>query len=155
MLMRFLSILSVCVLSFGLAGCQPASAPASKGSAASGAHGHDHGHGHQHPETLAEAVQQVGQCYTAIKAAFEKGSPEDAHDQMHDIGHLLDEELPDLLEKSTLPAEVKEKAKSSLSALFDGFGKLDSMMHNGPKVDFADIDKSLSTAVAELNGLVK
>jgi ABC-type Fe3+-citrate transport system substrate-binding protein len=141
------------VISIGVSGCdQPqnnAKAPAKTSPT--------HAHEHKHAETLAEGIKQVSEAYAAIKAAFENGSPDDAHDAMHDVGHLLLDDMPELLSKSSLDEDTKTKITAARKTVAEALGKLDEgYFHGGgEKVDFAEMDKVIAPAMEELKGLVK
>ena len=145
---------SVTLLSVG---CKPAGDSKSNGNAPVTTHDHDHGHSgeHQHPESLLEGLQQLSDAYMVIKNVMEKGDADAAHGPLHDIAHLLEEDLPGLTQKSDLGDDVKSKLTASWNGLFDQFGKLDGFFHGGPKVEWADLDKQISPIMEELKGLIK
>jgi len=87
-----LAKLAIAVLMFTfVVGCNRVSSPT--GVAGVG-HDHDHG-GEKHPESLAEAIDAIAKSGKRILDAFKSGNPDDAHDELHDIGHLI-ESLPAL-----------------------------------------------------------
>jgi hypothetical protein len=71
------------------------------------------------------------------------------------VGHLL-EDMEKMVETSELDADAKSKVKAGVNSLLDSFGKIDDMFHDrGPKVEFAELDKSIAPAMEELKGLIK
>lgn len=120
-----------------------------------GEEGHDHGaHGHSEPKNFGEALAKVEAMKVAICEAFTAGKPDDAHGDLHEVGHAL-EGLPDLASKAgELSDEAMEKVNASVEAMFDAFGQLDDTMHGGPEVEIADVEKKLTDAIAELKELV-
>ncbi|MBX3420645.1 MAG: hypothetical protein KF752_03720 [Pirellulaceae bacterium] len=138
-----------------LCGCQPASSDPAAGSSATGAN-HDHEHGdHDHPQSLAEGQEVIGKLFGEIRAAFEKGDPDAAHDQLHEVGHILEGVLPDLVKNDAgLSDEAKSSIQACLEKMFDEFGKLDDQLHGGPEADFAEISRVIDGALQELKGLL-
>jgi hypothetical protein len=110
--------------------------------------------GHKHPETLQEALTELSEVYTTVKTAFESNKVDDAHGPLHDVGHLLGD-MEKMVEKSELDADAKSKVEAGVKSLIDSFGKIDDMFHGGPKVEFAELDKSIAPAMEELKGLIK
>ncbi len=148
--------LFTCVLAlatFVSTGCEPAKKTA-KAPVAEKGHDHDHGD-HKHAETLLEGFQQLSDAYTAIKTAMEKSDMDAAHDPIHDLGHLLSEDLPKLTKKSSLDDDTKTKLAAHWNTLMDEFTKLDDFFHDRGKADWAELDKKIAPVMEELKGLVK
>lgn len=155
----------LCLCALGglmMAGCSKpdqgtsASGTGSEAHAHSDQHDHDHdSHDHEHPESLKEGFQKLSDMYQVIKAAFEKNDPDAAHGELHEIGHLLEEDLPALLQSDgQLSAEAKEKLKATFTKLFDAFFKLDDQLHGGPAANFAEVDKVIAEGLEDYKGLV-
>lgn len=135
-------------------GCQPGGGGDTAGTTTQ-ADSHGHGHDHDHPESLQEAVETLSGLYAKIKTAFESGDPDAAHGELHEVGHLLEEDFPTLIKKEdSLDADSKSKLESVVSALFDEFFKLDDMMHGGENVDFATLEPVISAALDELKSVL-
>jgi hypothetical protein len=144
-----------CSAGLVLCGCQPAGTDGST-AAVNQTEGHDHEHeGHDHPKTLKEGIQALSDLYAKIKPAFESKDPDAAHDELHEVAHLLDEAFPGLIKQdSSLDSESKTKLESAVNTLFDAFSKLDGVLHGGPDVEFSEVDSSIAKAMEELKGLV-
>lgn len=123
-----------------------------------GQHGHDDHDGHDHeesgqPDSFAEAISQINDMGSKITAAFAKGEPDDAHDELHDIGHMI-ESLPELAKKAGLPETKQKKVGEATEALMDAFGKLDGTLHGGEKVDVEKISTTISAQIEELQAML-
>lgn len=118
--------------------------------------GHDHGDEHAHePENFAEALEEVKEMKTTICKAFADGTPDDAHTPLHNVGHAL-EELSEMAKKEAdVTPEQLEAVKAQVEVLFEGFAKLDGVMHGGPEVKIEDLEKDLTAAITELEGVMK
>lgn len=147
---RLLCLSALCALV--MTGCKPSQ----NTTASSDTDAHAHGsHDHEHPESLKEGYQKLSDMYLVIKAAFEKNDPDAAHGELHEIGHLLEEDLPALLQgDGQLSAEAKDQLKATFAKLFDAFFKLDDQLHGGPAADFAELDKTIAQGLDEFKGLV-
>lgn len=117
--------------------------------------GHDHGDEHAHAESFAEALEEVKEMKTKICKAFSDGTPDDAHDALHDVGHALEELSKTAGKEADVTPEQLEKVKTQVEALFEGFAKLDGVMHGGPEVKIEDLEKDLTAAITELEGVMK
>ena len=97
----------------------------------------------------------IGNLYGAIKTAFEGGQPDDAHDQLHEIAHVLEDDFPPLVNNAAaLDDAAKSKLNELIAKLFDEFSKLDEELHGGPKADFAEVDKVVAETMSELKQLI-
>lgn len=107
------------------------------------------------PIDFEEALKRVETMKTSICKAFNDGTPEDAHDLLHEVGHALGK-IPDLAAKQNrLTADQTSEVNVAVEALFDGFGQLDDTLHGGEEVDIADLDKKLTEALNDLKDAVK
>lgn len=105
--------------------------------------------------SFRESVAGIEAMATTICKAFADGTPEDAHDALHEVGHSL-EKLPALAAKEgKLTEEQMTVVNEAVEALFDGFGKLDDTLHGGEEVDIAAIEGTLTETLAKLNGVAK
>ncbi len=171
--MKTLDLLLTLTLFLAVTGCGSPDQSASNSSSQSSAvedhdhdgHDHDHkdhghddhdGHGHKEsgqPESFAEAVGQINALGSKITAAFAKGEPDDAHDELHDIGHVI-ECLPELAKKAGLPEPKQKKVSEVTEMLMDAFGELDGTLHGGEKVDVEKISTTVSEQIEELQGML-
>jgi hypothetical protein len=101
---------------------------------------------HKHAETYPEAVAELEEMNKAIAAAFAANDADAAHDPLHEIGHVLDE-LPALAKKQELSDEAVAAIGAAVEKLFDAFGKVDAMFHDGEGATYdevkADVDASM------------
>lgn len=118
-------------------------------------HGDEAGHSGDTVVSFEDALAELSEMKTVICKAFADETPDDAHDALHDVGHLL-ESLPELASKDL---KLDEAAMTSLDAaveaLFDGFGKLDETFHGGEEVDAKQIEEELTKAIDQLKQAVK
>ncbi|MEM6777098.1 MAG: hypothetical protein AAF670_05545 [Planctomycetota bacterium] len=126
-------------------------------------HGHDHSehahdsHEHDHdaegqPNSLGDAARKIASMGTKITAAFAGETPDEAHEELHDIGHLI-ETLPGLATKADLPEEQQAAVRDSMEALMDAFGELDATLHGGDEVDVDQVSEKISTELEKLREL--
>ncbi len=135
-------------------GCDSSSSSSSETDSQSSANHNEHGQKHE-PANLAEGLEQLNEYCKEVKTAFEKDTPEDAHDALHEVGHLL-EALPALAEKGGKLASAEiDTLKKQVEELFDAFGKLDETMHGGEAVVYSEIDSKIQTAMNSLRELAK
>ncbi|MFG0264689.1 MAG: hypothetical protein ACF8AM_05975 [Rhodopirellula sp. JB055] len=165
--MKTLNLLLSLTMALALIGCGSPDQSASDSSSANSSaedHGHDHadhdheGHDHDHgesghPESFAEAIEQINDMGNKITSAFAEGEPDNAHGELHDIGHLI-ESLPDLAKKAGLPEPKLEKVGEVTETLMDAFGELDHTLHGGEKADVEKISSTISTQMEELQGML-
>lgn len=120
-------------------------------------HGHDdheHGHGEDgHPESLDQAVGQIKEMGGKITTAFANGTPDDAHDELHEIGHVI-ECLPELAKKANLSGEQKKSVAEITESLMDAFGELDGTLHGGKEVNVDEISKKISAQIEKLQPML-
>lgn len=142
-LIRALTMCALTMLSITISGCD-APKPAVKADA-----GHDHGHDHEELAigNFSESVGTLRKFHDEIKTAFEAGKPEDAHEALHEIGHVLEA----LEQQATGVAPDKvEGAKAAVKALFDGYIKIDKSLHEGTEIKYSDLSADLVANVAAL-----
>lgn len=140
--------------------------------------GHDHDHdGHDHdvinadaaglsaadlvmpggpakPKTLADAVTQLTQLRDDVAAGFAADDVDSIHDQLHDVGNLLESTLT-LVDESELGDEAKKVANSALETLFDAFGDVDAKLHGEEGKDYADVSDAIDAAMDSFTAAVK
>jgi len=155
-------------------GCGPSAPPASSTSSSSHSHdgaGHSHdgapkahdGHsheGHAHGEeeaaklSLKDSVAKVVELATKIKEAGEKGDFDAAHDEMHDIGHLL-EELAVKAKAESKSEEEQAAIKAAADALFATVGKVDEAMHENKEIKYDEIKAGFEAELATIKALLE
>ena len=142
-------------------GCD--SKPAGKAGDSKAAHdhshdGHDHGHDHDHDhkETAASPADALKSTLEKAIAATQKifdagagGKVEDAHDELHDIGHFL-ESLPELAKKAALDTASQEAVNKASKSLFEVMGKIDELLHDGKEVKFDEFKADMEAGLSEL-----
>lgn len=141
----FTSIIKLAIAGLAIVsvGCEPAPKPAPKVESSAS------DHGHEHPETLAAAVAELEGICATIKAAYAKDDSEAAHGPLHDVGHLL-EQVPALIEKSSLDVAGKEEAKKATESLFQAFGDVDKGMHGEDGKKYSEVSDTVDAALKTL-----
>lgn len=114
---------------------------------------HDHDHAEAHPETLPEAVDAIAKMCASIVDAFKGGNPEAAHDDLHEIGHLI-EELPELSKEAKLSAEASKKVDEATEKLMAAFGALDDSLHGGQGKSVDDVELEVDWCLKELKSVM-
>lgn len=124
--------------------------PTANGTQTAAEDGHSHGEDGHGAESFDDVFAEVEEMKEAICTAFLEDKAGDAHDHLHKIGHSL-EELPALAAKDKeLTEEQTAAVKSAVESLFDGFTKLDDVMHGGEGVDIQEVTDGLTQALASL-----
>jgi hypothetical protein len=164
---------------YAVTGCSPApSPPVAVRPAATHDHDHDHGHGHdvqakvkdahddhdhddhghEHPETLTAAVAGLEKMWGQVHAALKSGERDEADEQVHSVGHLL-EDLQGLLAKENPSAEAAAAGKQAIDDVFSCFDTIDAALHGAEddfkKIDVDEIRPRIETAIAKLKDIVK
>lgn len=116
-------------------------------------HEHDDHEGGEQPESFGEAVEQLKAMGGKITKAFAKGEPDDVHDDLHKIGHLI-ESLPELAKKDGKSSEQQGVVKEAVESLMDAFGELDGTLHGGDPVEVDDVSKEVSTQIKKLESVL-
>jgi hypothetical protein len=110
---------------------------------------------HKHAETYPEAVEELAELNEAIATAFSANDSDAAHDPLHEVGHVLDE-MTDLAKKQALSDEAVAEIGAAVVKLFDAFGKVDSLFHDGKGATYdevkADIDSGMEVLRKHLPG---
>lgn len=155
--MKYLATkLTLCVSLAAFIGCGDTSTESASETPANSHTEHgENAHHDEEPADFSETLQNVETMKITICKAFADGTPENAHDLLHDVGHSL-EKLPELAaKKSELTSDQLSKVNSAVEELFDGFGQLDDTMHGGEEVDIDELDKRLTKALSDLKEAVK
>lgn len=119
-----------------------------------GDHAHAEGDAHAHAETFPAALEQVVALKKQIQTAFEAGTPDDAHDAMHDVFHVL-EDLTGLAEKATEDPAKITAVNEAAENLLDAYEKLDEGMHGGDQVEYSAVADAIDSAISKLNDFAK
>ena len=118
--------------------------------------GADHGHGHDHDHSAEShlpfdsLVTRICHHRDAIKAAFDEGNREEAHDPLHEIGHLIGQ-LPDSAAETDLAESDWNQVKQASDNLMSAFGKVDEIFHgNEEGLEYSDIQQEVEESIAVL-----
>lgn len=128
--------------------------PASHDGHSHDGHSHDgHSHGDEGAKLgLKDSVTKVVELAGKIKEAGEKGDFDSAHDEIHDIGHLL-EDLAAKAKAESKSDEEQAAIKAAADALFATIGKIDEGLHDNKEVKFDDIKEAFEAELAALKAL--
>lgn len=129
------------------AGCKPVG-PDPKGVAETD-HDHDHDHGHEHAETYAGALAELHELEDAVRTAFTDGNPEDAHDALHEVGHVL-ELVVELANSEGQTPERMQAIVGAVESLFASYGAIDKGMHGDKGAAWKDVAEDVEKAMAVL-----
>jgi hypothetical protein len=141
----FMQRLTVMSLLVTLCGCQTGEPGTAKPEDVAAETHHDTA-----PLNFADALKKVEEAKEKICVAFEQGTPDEAHDALHQVGHML-EDLPQLATQGReLSTETVSAINQAVESLFDGFGKLDDTMHGGAEVELDKIKQQLTQSLANL-----
>lgn len=113
----------------------------------------DHQHEHAHAETLAEAVTELNELHSEIAKAFTADKPDDAHDALHDVGHVL-EELAPFAKNEKLPDDRVAAIETAVTTLMDGYGELDKTMHGAEGKSWSEVSASIDEALKSIKAAV-
>lgn len=141
---------------FGALGCAPATtqAPVADRAGHSDHADHDHpdhdhaDHDHEHPETLAAGVMDLEEICGNVKALLDAGDQEKADDQVHLVGHTL-EDIQALAISAKLPTDALAAVTKAADEIFDCFDKLDTALHapEGKAVEYAPYAERIEAAI--------
>lgn len=136
------------LVGFILAGCSPAPSPPPT---ANQPHDHEHeGHSHEHPQTFAAAVKMIEDLDAEVKEHFAANEAKKADDHVHELGHILDEDIKPLIDKSELADDAKAEVKQAVDELFDSFMKLDDTIHSGKGPSYDELSEKITAGLATL-----
>lgn len=135
------AVAAVVVLAASCARLTPLTEADHDHAAARGDHAHDHAHGATEkpatdPGSFADALVTIIELDGKIHSACAGDDPEAAHDELHAIGHLL-EELPGLATTAGVALDA-EAVKRSAGVLFDAFSRIDDKLHGGGGSTYAE-----------------
>jgi hypothetical protein len=91
--------------------------------------------------------------HDAIRDGFQSGSPEQAHDPLHEVGHVL-EALPELAADADLSASDIEALQSAVDQMFAGYGAVDDAMHSGEEPDYDAVAEQLEESLKAIEQLL-
>ena len=130
--------LAFCLIGICLLGCEPKKTTPAAGKTPAA---------HSHAATLPEAIKELNEHVGTITKAFAAQKPNDAHDALHDVGHVL-EELTGLAKG--FPDEKKAAVKKVVDELTSCFLALDDTLHGGPETAFDKVGDRITAAMADL-----
>ena len=139
--------LGLSLLLLANAGCTPTDTAAGE---------EDHHDDHHRPESLHVAVAELKHVRDEVKTAMESGSPDAAHEPLHEVGELL-EMLPEVAADTDLPREKWEIAKAETNKLFDAFGVIDEAFHTAggdKQAAYSEVAASIDESIAALEALL-
>lgn len=150
----FAMLVRFALMMFGLVmfvGCNGGGSTAPKPAGGSSSHGHDHDHGAElSPADFAKSLTELKSLADNILKAGSENKIDDAHDDLHTIGDLL-ESIEASLVKQKLPEAKLASAQKAAAALFTAFGSIDETMHNESKtVDFSKLKPEIEKALSDL-----
>lgn len=103
-----------------------------------------------------ESLQKAIASGTKILEGVEKGDLDSVHDELHDIGGMLEAAKTAVAIPGTISdAGKKEQISKAIQSLFDLLSKLDESMHDGEKVDTKDIAAKLKQGLDDLTASIK
>jgi len=103
-----------------------------------------------------DAIQKAIASGTKILEGVEKDDLDSVHDELHDIGGMLEAAKTAVAIPGTISdAGKKEQISKAIQSLFDLLSKLDESMHDGEKVDTKDIAAKLKQGLDDLTASIK
>ena len=113
-------------------------------------HGHDHDHSAEAQVPFDSLVEQICQHRDSIKSAFDADNHDEAHDPLHEIGHLITQ-LPDAASQTDLAESDWNQVKGASDKLMEAFGKIDMLFHGDESgVKFPEVEQEIATAITVL-----
>jgi hypothetical protein len=97
-------------------------------------------------------VTKLESLTTKIAEACEAGDLQPVHDELHEVGHLL-EGWDSMVDKFELSDQQSTEAKGLGEALFNRFMKLDDSLHGGEEVDLEKFAEGLQTEIGKIQTL--
>lgn len=104
------------------------------------------------PASLAEAVEKLAGMKTRIAAGFAADDVDSIHDELHDIGTVL-EQTEELVDASDMDADQKKQAAQAVESLFEAFGSVDAKLHGETGSDYSEVASKIDEAVSALEGM--
>ncbi|EMI25345.1 hypothetical protein [Rhodopirellula europaea] len=104
------------------------------------------------PKTLADAIKKLTSMQSTIAGGFADDDVDSIHNELHDIGTLL-EQTEVLAKESDLGEEKKKQALAAIDTLFDAFGSVDAKLHGDEGADFDEVSSDIEDAIKVLGDL--
>ena len=104
------------------------------------------------PKTLADATKKLTSMQSTIAGGFADDDVDSIHNELHDIGTLL-EQTEVLAKESDLGEEKKKQALAAIDTLFDAFGSVDAKLHGEEGADFDEVSSDIEDAIKVLGDL--
>ena len=132
-----------------LTGCVRLSAPVDAG--------HDHAtdaghHASWSADSFADALATIIELDTKIQAACAADDPAAAHDELHAIGHLL-EDLPELATTTGLPLDRAAVARAA-EVLFQCYSRIDDKLHGSEGSTYAEEADTIARELSAFRGFL-
>jgi hypothetical protein len=103
-----------------------------------------------------EAIQKAIASGTKILEGVEKDDLDSVHDELHDIGGMLEAATAAVaLPGNISDAGKREQVAKAIQGLFELLGKLDESMHDGEKIDTKDVAAKLKQGLDDLTAAIK
>ena len=101
--------------------------------------------------SFPDAVAKIREYCASIAGAFEAGNPEECHDALHQVGHLLPQ-LGKIAEAAGLDAAGVQEAADSLMG---SFGKIDKSMHGEDGgATYGEVEADVTSALDKLSSFL-
>ncbi|WDQ14825.1 hypothetical protein [Rhodopirellula sp. P2] len=104
------------------------------------------------PKSFAAAVEKLAKMKTTIAGGFADDDVDSIHNELHDIGTLL-EQTEALAKSSDLNEEQKKQALAAVDALFDAFGSVDAKLHGENGAEYSEVSGDIDDSIKVLGGL--
>lgn len=116
--------------------------------------GDDHDHGdHEHADNYDDAVAELVAMQAKIKAGYSGDEPEDAHDLLHEVGHVL-ENIEKFVKNSDMDDETKKSVGAAIDELFGAYGAVDDKQHDLEGKDYKDVADKIEASIKTLQAQV-
>jgi hypothetical protein len=106
--------------------------------------------------TWQETIQKAVASGTKILEGVEKDDLDSVHDELHDIGGMLEAATAAVaLPGNISDTDKREQVAKAIQGLFELLGKLDESMHDGEKIDNKDVAEKLKKGLDDLTAAIK
>ncbi len=113
-------------------------------------HGHDHDHSAEAHLPFDTLVVRICEHRDAIKTAFDEDNRDEAHDPLHEIGHLI-AQLPDSAAETDLVESDWNQVKQASDNLMAAFGKVDALFHGDKEgLEYSSIEQDVQDSISVL-----
>jgi len=105
-------------------------------------------------ESFQAVFTQTVSATQKIRDALADGKPDAAHDELHDIGHML-QELPTLAKAAAIEKSTSDAVENTAKGLFEVIDKVDAALHDGKEIKYDDVKEGLESGLADLKKLAE